>query len=188
MLAEVMAPIVNTLTRSDESTGVVSFIVPPSEQDAEYFEILLYNATNRTTFDEVYNVMIMDHYNELILNMVSKQALLSDVMRTNNQLVTIPNLDACSAYFVRVTAVNCGTRITSDAMLLDLHDTSFFSMTVSIPSTFDTCVSWISSITIANVQSALNSTSLQRCGYLAPCFTDSNLTCIKGENSKAIFK
>lgn len=55
-VAEVEAPSIASLTRSSETTGVVSFIVPPSEQDAEYFEIRLYTAANRTTFDEVRNI------------------------------------------------------------------------------------------------------------------------------------
>ena len=48
-----MPPVISTRSRSSETTGVVSFSVPPSERDAEYFEILLYIAINTTTFDEV---------------------------------------------------------------------------------------------------------------------------------------
>lgn len=50
---EVMPPAISTLSRSSETTGVVSFFVPPSERDADYFEILLYIAANKT-FDEVF--------------------------------------------------------------------------------------------------------------------------------------
>lgn len=62
-------PAISTLTRSTETNGVVSFTVPPSEQDAEYFEVLLYVAANSTTFDEVlwYNLMVVDVKFSLIL-------------------------------------------------------------------------------------------------------------------------
>ena len=51
-----MPPAISTASRTNEKTGVVSFTVPTSDQDVEYFEILLYNATNKSTFDEVYKV------------------------------------------------------------------------------------------------------------------------------------
>ena len=192
---EVMAPSINALRRSDDTTGVISFTVPPSEQDAEYFEILLYNAANRSAFDEVIYNLAHDvfstpvTYTPLYLN---QQTLLNDVMRTNDQLVTIPNLNPCSAYFVQVSAVNCGTRITSNAMLLDLKDITSFSLTVSIPTTFATCSAWVATITsrdIADVQDSLNVTSIQRCGgFIPPCFADSSLTCSQTDDTKATFK
>ena len=52
-LAEVMAPVISSATRTTETSAIVAFSVPPSEQDAEYFEILLYSADNGKRFNEV---------------------------------------------------------------------------------------------------------------------------------------
>ena len=51
-IAEVMPPVINALSRSNERTAIVSFTVPPSEQDVEYFEILLYAAPSRDKFND----------------------------------------------------------------------------------------------------------------------------------------
>ena len=121
----------------------------------------------------------------------SEQTLLVDVTRTNNKLVTIPNLDPCSAYFVRVSAVTCGTRVTSDVQLLDLYDTTAFSVTVSIPTTFDTCKTWIATLTgrgIADIEASLNRTSFERCRTFAPCYANSSFYCSETDKSKATFK
>jgi hypothetical protein len=54
-LGEIMAPRISLATRISETSAVVTFTVPPSEQDAEYFEILLYTADNGKRFNEVQN-------------------------------------------------------------------------------------------------------------------------------------
>lgn len=55
MTAEVVAPVINALTRSNERTGVISFTDAQSVQgtgDIQY-EIILYTAANRSAFNEV---------------------------------------------------------------------------------------------------------------------------------------
>jgi hypothetical protein len=109
----------------------------------------------------------------------------------NGQIQTISNLDPCLSYFVRVSAVNCGSRVTSDPMLLDLKDSAPFSMTLSVPVNLGTCNAWVASIGdrgIADIHNSLNSTSIARCGTIAPCFSESTLTCSETDNSKAVFK
>ena len=49
-----MAPVISSAIRISETSAVVTFTVPPSEQDAEYFEILLYTADNGKRFNEVH--------------------------------------------------------------------------------------------------------------------------------------
>ncbi len=53
--AEVVAPVINALTRSDEKMGVISFTDAQSEQDTGEFqyEIILYTVANRNAFNEV---------------------------------------------------------------------------------------------------------------------------------------
>jgi hypothetical protein len=53
--AEVVAPVINALTRSDERMGVISFTDAQSEQDTGEFqyEIILYTVANRNAFNEV---------------------------------------------------------------------------------------------------------------------------------------
>ena len=54
--AEVMAPVINALTRSNERNGVISFSAAQSEQDADdsfQYQILLYTIANRSKFNEV---------------------------------------------------------------------------------------------------------------------------------------
>ena len=119
------------------------------------------------------------------------QTLLVDVMRTNDVVVNIPSLNPCSAYFVRVSAVNCGTRVTSDPMLLDIFDSTSFSTCLSIPASFDTCDAWVANISgrdIRDIQISLNRTSFQQCGYFAPCFAYSTFNCSENDNKKATFK
>ena len=53
-----MAPMISSATRISETSAIVTFTVPPSEQDAEYFEILLYNADSGKRFNEVYMTLI----------------------------------------------------------------------------------------------------------------------------------
>lgn len=50
-----VAPVINALTRSDETTGVISFTAAQGEQDAGDFqyEIILYAVANRSAFNEV---------------------------------------------------------------------------------------------------------------------------------------
>lgn len=50
-----VAPVINTLTRSDERMGVISFADAQSEQDIGDFqyEIILYTVANRSAFNEV---------------------------------------------------------------------------------------------------------------------------------------
>ena len=109
----------------------------------------------------------------------------------NGQVQTISNLDSCLSYFVRVSAVNCGSRVTSDPKLLDLKDTTTFSMTLSIPVNFGTCNAWLAMIGdsgIMDIHSSLNRTTIQQCTIIAPCFAESTLTCSETDNSKAVFK
>lgn len=49
-----MAPVINSATRISETSAIVTFTIPPSEQDAEYFEILLYTADSGKRFNEVH--------------------------------------------------------------------------------------------------------------------------------------
>lgn len=63
-----MAPVISSVTRTGETSAIVIFSVPPSEQDAEYFEILLYTAGDGKVYNEVHTVgcsrynNIMQHY------------------------------------------------------------------------------------------------------------------------------
>ena len=109
----------------------------------------------------------------------------------SGQIQTISNLDPCLAYFVRVSAVNCGFRVTSDPMLLDLKDSAPFSMTLSIPMNLGTCNSWLALIGdrgIVDIHNSLNDTSFRQCSTIAPCFAESTLNCSETDNSKAVFK
>lgn len=77
-------------------------------------------------------------------------------------------------------------------MLLDLDDSTPFSMTLSIPVNLGTCNAWLATIGdrgIADIHDSLNRTSITQCdGTIAPCFTESTLTCSGTDNSKAVFK
>lgn len=87
--------------------------------------------------------------------------------------------------------MNCGSRVASDPMLLDLKDSTPFSMTLSVPLNLGTCNAWVASIGdrgIADIHDSLNSTSITQCGTIAPCFSESTLTCSETDNSKAVFK
>ena len=66
ILGEIMAPMISLATRISETSAVVTFTIPPSEQDAEYFEILLYTADNGKRFNEVQIILISILYQLLI--------------------------------------------------------------------------------------------------------------------------
>ena len=66
ILGEIMAPVISLATRISETSAVVTFTIPPSEQDAEYFEILLYTADNGKRFNEVQIILISMLYQLLL--------------------------------------------------------------------------------------------------------------------------
>ena len=102
--------------------------------------------------------------------------------------MTLSSLDACSAYYVQVSAVNCGTRITSDTVLLDLLDYSPFSVTLSLTDIVTSCDAWVASSTnikVMDLENALMVVPLQRCTHI-PCLAYSRLTCT--DSTKANFR
>lgn len=108
------------------------------------------------------------------------QTLLNSTARTNNLQMTFDTLDMCTAYYVQVSAVNCGTRITSDSALIDHLDSSTLSITLSLDSVINTCNAWVLSNTnrkIMDVENYLRVVALQRCTNI-PCLAYSSLTCI----------
>ena len=128
----------------------------------------------------------------LYSNSLFEQSLrIRTIPTQNGQVQTIPNLDPCLSYFVRVSAVNCGSRVTSDPKLLDLKETTTFSMTLSIPVNLGTCNAWLATIGdrgIVDIHASLNRTTIQQCRTIAPCFAESTLSCSETDNSKAVFK
>ena len=182
-----MAPIISSTIRTSETSAIVTFSVPPSEQDAEYLEILLYSADNGKRFNEV--CMLTYYSTEIILSQsLMIQTLLSNMVRTNDLQMTFNSLDPCIAYYVQVSAVTCGTRITSDAMLIDLLDSSALSINLSLDDSITTCNAWVASNTnskIMDVENHLRVISLQRCTAI-PCLTYSSLTCV--DSTKVNFR
>lgn len=116
------------------------------------------------------------------------QSLLNSTVRTNDLQMTFNTLDMCTAYYVQVSAVNCGTRITSDSALIDHLDSSTLSITLSLDNLINTCNAWVLSNTnskIMDVENHLRVVSLQRCTNI-PCLAYSSLTCI--DTTKANFR
>ena len=116
------------------------------------------------------------------------QTLLSNMVRTNNLQMTFNSLDPCTAYFVQVSAVTCGTRITSNAILIDLLDSSTLSVTLSLDDAVTTCNAWVASNSnskIMDLENNLRVVSLQRCTAI-PCLAYSSLTCI--DSTKVNFR
>ena len=108
------------------------------------------------------------------------QSLLNSTVRTNNLQMTIDSLDQFTAYYVQVSAVNCGTRITSESVLIDLLDSSTLSITLSLDNVINTCNAWVLSNTnrkIMDVENHLRVVSLQRCTAI-PSLAYSTLTCV----------
>lgn len=129
--------------------------------------------------------------NEALFSFLEQSLRVDTIPTQTGQVQTIPNLDPCISYFVRVSAVNCGSRVASVPMLLDLKETTAFSMTLSIPVNLGTCNAWLATIGdrgIVDIHASLNVTSIRRCGTIAPCFAESTLTCSETDNTKAVFK
>ena len=87
--------------------------------------------------------------------------------------------------------MSCGARVTSDPKLMDLKDSTAFSMALSIPVNLGTCNAWLATIGdhgVMDIHASLNRTSIQQCATIAPCFTESSLTCSGTDNSEAVFK
>ena len=129
--------------------------------------------------------------NEALFFFLDQSLRIDTIPAQTGQVQTIPNLDPCFSYFVRVSAVNCGSRVTSDPMLLDLKETTALSLTLSIPVNLGTCNTWLTTNGdrgIMDIHASLNRTSIQQCATIAPCFAESTLTCSETDNSKAVFK
>lgn len=86
-----------------------------------------------------------------------------------------------------MTAVNCGTRISSTAELVGLKDPADFTLTVNLPNSVGECGDWIKMNTatkINNLETALRN----GCGTSIPCFANSRWSCVDGDPTKATFE
>ena len=98
----------------------------------------------------------------------------------NQTEVNVQNLSPCSTYWIVVTAVNCGLRISSSPQLLGLFNSSEFTVALCPGSDFS-CSDWLGvtlESKIASVEDILSSVLTTQCLLNnVSCFAGSTFTC-----------
>ena len=98
----------------------------------------------------------------------------------NQTEVYLQNLAPCSAYWIVITAVNCGLRISSSPQLLDLFNSSVFTLSLC-PETDFVCSDWIRvdvANKVADIENVLSSVLTSQCLLNnVTCFANSSFTC-----------
>ena len=102
----------------------------------------------------------------------------------------LQGLSPCSMYWVVVTAINCGLRVTSDAHILGLYESTPFNVTFCLEQSV-ACTDWIA-VDVINklndVESFLNSAFTAQCpASNRPCYRDSEFSC-STDNRMVIFE
>lgn len=113
-----------------------------------------------------------------------------DIIRTTQSEVVLQILSPCSTYWVVVTSVNCGLRISTSPQLLSLFNSSLFSISLCPGGDFS-CSDWIVfNLTrkLADVENTLSSALASQCQLSnLTCFPNSSFTCSVNDNS-AVFR
>ena len=113
-----------------------------------------------------------------------------ETVTTAQRQVNLQNLNPCSTYWIVVTAVNCGLRISSSPQLLGLFNPSEFSIALCPGRGFQ-CSEWIGvNVTskVADIESSLSSVLTSQCLLSdSTCFTNGGFTC-NGDDSMVIFR
>lgn len=113
-----------------------------------------------------------------------------ETITTIQRQVNLQDLNPCSTYWIVITAVNCGLRISSSPQLLGLFNSSEFSIALCPGGSFQ-CSEWIGiNVTskVADIESALSSVLTSQCLLSdSTCFANSGFTCY-GDDSMVIFR
>lgn len=113
-----------------------------------------------------------------------------ETLTTAQRQVYLQDLNPCSTYWVVITAVNCGLRISSSPQLFGLFSPSEFSIALC-PGHGFLCSEWIGvNVTskVADIESALSSVLTSQCLLSdSTCFTNSGFTCY-GDDGMVIFR
>ena len=97
-------------------------------------------------------------------------------LRTNNLSVVISNLDPCQRYWVTVSSVNCGSKITSSPREIGLQEEAHFRFFI-ILDMGDSCSTWVQQEqNLAEVERAV-ATELENCSLDVMCSADNGLSC-----------
>ena len=108
-----------------------------------------------------------------------------NTIQTSQRQVVLQSLSPCSTYLVVVTAINCGLRITSEAHLLGLYDSTPFNITLCPGENFK-CSDWITEdmmSKVADIESVLNSVLISQCLVRnLSCYVGSGFICSMDES------
>ena len=123
-------------------------------------------------------------------NLLQSDDNLVSSIRTTDTQVIIQNLEPCTSYWTTVTAVNCGTKISSTPQLIGLKDPTSYQLVANLASSVGPCSTWITVNTARKVTDVENGLRLPLvlCGYTIPCFANSQWSCVANDPTKAIFR
>ena len=106
-------------------------------------------------------------------------------IQTSQRQIVLQSLSPCSTYWIVVTAINCRLRITSEAHLLGLYDSTPFNITLCPGENFR-CNDWVRADALSkvgDVESVLSSVLTSQCLVSnLPCYAESGFTCFMGDN------
>ena len=104
--------------------------------------------------------------------------------------MTVRNLDACTSYWTTVTAVNCGTKISSSSQLIGLKDPANYQLVANLASSVGLCSTWIADNTARKINDVENGLRLPLllCGFSIPCYANSRWSCNTNDPTKATFE
>ena len=104
------------------------------------------------------------------------QDLLVQAIQTTNQTATITNLEPCLRYWVRVSAINCGSSVDSALQRVDLLGTTENFMFFILLEQGEMCQAWVEAQFLGDVEGEV-SLQLSQCELNALCMADSVLRC-----------
>ena len=102
----------------------------------------------------------------------------------------ISGLEACTNYWIVVTAIYCGKRSDSVPTLTGYNDAVQFKLSVSLDGSGMSCSDWISAdaqMKVMDVENGLRNAEAS-CGFQIPCFKESSWQCSSDDSTEASFQ
>ena len=135
--------------------------------------------------------LMLDMFSICIVFLILQSQYVDSVSTTEQQpQVTISGLDACTSYWVTVTAINyCGGVSSSEAIMLGVKDSIPYAVDLSLGDA--TCSDWIkqdADSKIMDMEGALRGAGLFCDGIEIPCFRESQWQCSMDDDKKVTFQ
>ena len=104
--------------------------------------------------------------------------------------VMLTGLDICSRYWVVITGLYCTRTGSTEPVLIDLHSTAPYELTLPLGGNDETCDTWVMEYpeTKSSDMEAELWKPMSDCGFNIPCFEQSRWECKDEDQMKVTFK